>query len=94
MVGRSPARTLHRCSIQDTSASAISILVRTILDPAACACGRSKGAFGWAGAYGTTSWTDPRNDLVAVYYVQQRVLEAEAEFGQVLPTGSKTRSVR
>jgi len=60
------------------------ILVRTILDPAACACGRSKGAFGWAGAYGTTSWTDPHNETVAVYYVQQRVLEAEAEFGQVI----------
>jgi CubicO group peptidase (beta-lactamase class C family) len=60
------------------------ILVRTILDPVACGCGRSKGAFGWAGAYGTTSWTDPLNDMAAVYYVQQRVLEAEAEFGQVI----------
>jgi CubicO group peptidase (beta-lactamase class C family) len=60
------------------------VLVRTILDPAACRCGRSKGAFGWAGAYGTTSWTDPHNDMVAVYYVQQRVLEAEAEFGRVI----------
>lgn len=60
------------------------ILVRTILDQAACACGRSQGAFGWAGAYGTASWTDPLNDMVAVYYVQQRVLEAEAEFGQVI----------
>ena len=60
------------------------ILVRTILDPAACGCGRGQGAFGWAGAYGTTSWTDPHNDMVAVYYVQQRVLEAEAEFGQVI----------
>jgi CubicO group peptidase (beta-lactamase class C family) len=60
------------------------ILVRTILDPVACACGRSQGAFGWAGAYGTTSWTDPHNRLVAVYYVQQRVLEPEAEFGQVI----------
>jgi|KBSMisStaDraftv2_1062788.scaffolds.fasta_scaffold114486_1 CubicO group peptidase (beta-lactamase class C family) len=60
------------------------ILVRTILDPAACACGRSKGAFGWGGAYGTASWTDPDNDMVAVYYVQQRVLEAEAEFGRVI----------
>lgn len=60
------------------------ILVRTVLDPAVCACGRAKGAFGWGGAYGTTSWTDPLNELVAVYFVQQRVLEAEAEFGQVI----------
>jgi CubicO group peptidase (beta-lactamase class C family) len=75
------------------------ILVRTILDPAACNCGRSKGVFGWAGAYGTTSWTDPLNQLVAVYLVQQRVLAAETEFGQViadalsLPSSRSVRSV-
>lgn len=68
----------------NSKGSGFGILVRTILDPVACGCGRSKGAFGWAGAYGTTSWTDPLNDMVAVYYVQQRVLEAEAEFGQVI----------
>lgn len=60
------------------------ILVRTILDPALCNCGRDRGVFGWGGAYGTTSWTDPLNELVAVYLVQQRVLAAEAEFGQVI----------
>jgi CubicO group peptidase (beta-lactamase class C family) len=60
------------------------ILVRTILDPAACNCGRSKGVFGWGGAYGTTSWTDPLNELVAVYLVQPRVLAVETEFGQVI----------
>ena len=60
------------------------ILVRTILDGDLCACGRPKGAFNWGGAYGTTSWTDPLNQLVAVYFVQQRVLEAEAEFGRVI----------
>jgi CubicO group peptidase (beta-lactamase class C family) len=60
------------------------IQVRTILDPEACACGRARGAFGWGGAYGTTSWTDPANELVAVYFVQQRVLAAEEEFGEVI----------
>jgi CubicO group peptidase (beta-lactamase class C family) len=41
----------------------------------------------YSGSFGllcTASWTDPLNDMVAVYYVQQRVLEAEAEFGQVI----------
>ncbi|HAK52407.1 MAG TPA: hypothetical protein DCM54_10975 [Gammaproteobacteria bacterium] len=32
---------------------------------------RGKGAFGGGGAFGTVSWTDPENDLVAVIMVQQ-----------------------
>lgn len=68
----------------DSKGTGFGILVRTILDPVVCGCGRSKGAFGWAGAYGTTSWTDPLNELVAVYFVQQRVPAAEVEFGQLI----------
>jgi len=71
------------CSAPGAS-TGFGILVRTILDPATCGYGRSKGAFGWAGAYGTTSWTDPDNDMMAVYYMQQHLLEAETEFGQVI----------
>jgi len=37
------------------------------LDPNVVANFRGKGAFGWAGAAGTWSWTDPENELVAVY---------------------------
>jgi CubicO group peptidase (beta-lactamase class C family) len=32
---------------------------------------RGKGAFGWGGAFGTVSWTDPENELVAVMMLQQ-----------------------
>jgi CubicO group peptidase (beta-lactamase class C family) len=60
------------------------ILVRTVLDPATCGCGRKAGAFGWAGAYGTTSWTDPANELVAVFMVQQRVDPTEVEFERLI----------
>ena len=60
------------------------IQVRTVLDADVCACGRSTGSFGWGGAYGTTSWTDPLNELVAVYFVQQRNLTVEKEFGGVI----------
>ena len=41
--------------------------VAVTLDPNAAANNRGKGAFGWAGAAGTVSWTDPENELVAVY---------------------------
>ena len=60
------------------------ILVRTVLDPQTCGCGRKTGAFGWAGAYGTVSWTDPANALVAVFLVQQRVDATEVEFERII----------
>ena len=37
------------------------------LDPNLAANNRGKSAFGWGGAAGTVSWTDPENELVAVY---------------------------
>ena len=46
--------------------------VSVILDPVAAQSPRSEGAFGWLGAMGTTSWTDPKEDLVAVIMIQQR----------------------
>jgi CubicO group peptidase (beta-lactamase class C family) len=60
------------------------VLVRTVLDPATCGCARKRGAFGWAGAYGTVSWTDPANELVAVFLVQQRVDAVEVEFERII----------
>jgi CubicO group peptidase (beta-lactamase class C family) len=32
---------------------------------------RSNGAFGWAGAFGTMTWTDPEEELAAVLMIQQ-----------------------
>ena len=32
--------------------------------------GRSRGAFGWGGAYGTESWADPSLDVAAAMFVQ------------------------
>ena len=37
------------------------------LDSKAAGDNRGNGAFGWRGAAGTVSWTDPENELVAVY---------------------------
>ena len=46
--------------------------VSIVLDPVAEKSGRSKGSFGWGGAYGTVSWTDPAEEISAVMMVQQR----------------------
>lgn len=41
---------------------------------------RGKGAFGWGGAFGTTSWTDPKNELVAVLMLQQPHKDVGGDF--------------
>ena len=45
--------------------------VAVTLDPKAAGNHRGKGAFGWGGAGGTSSWADPENELVAVRMLQQ-----------------------
>jgi CubicO group peptidase (beta-lactamase class C family) len=45
--------------------------VAVTLDPDAAGNHRGKGAFGWGGAGGTSSWADPENELVAVRMLQQ-----------------------
>jgi CubicO group peptidase (beta-lactamase class C family) len=76
--------TGHGAYPQLVKGTGFGVLVRTVLDPSTCGCGRKAGAFGWAGAYGTVSWTDPANDLVAVFLVQQRVDAVEVEFERLI----------
>ena len=45
--------------------------VAVTLDPITAGSSRGKGAFGWGGAAGTVSWTDPKNELVGVLMLQQ-----------------------
>ena len=40
-------------------------------DPIAAGARRSAGAFGWAGAFGTRTWTDPEEELTGVLFLQQ-----------------------
>ncbi|MDG2072487.1 MAG: serine hydrolase [Pseudomonadales bacterium] len=44
--------------------------VAVTLDPITAANSRAIGAFGWGGAAGTVSWTDPENELVGVLMLQ------------------------
>jgi CubicO group peptidase (beta-lactamase class C family) len=76
--------TGHGAYPEPVKGTGFGILVRTVLDPSTCGCGRKAGAFGWAGAYGTVSWTDPANELVAVFLVQQRVDAVEVEFERII----------
>ena len=45
--------------------------VMIVLDENAGFGHRGVGAFGWGGAFGTVSWTDPAQEITAVLMVQQ-----------------------
>jgi len=55
-----------------------------VLEDASKGLGRSVGAFGWGGAYGTESWADPQLDVAAVLFIQQPVATVLPDFQQGL----------
>jgi CubicO group peptidase (beta-lactamase class C family) len=55
----------------DVKGTGFGLTVRVMKDPVAANSGRLPGAFGWYGAYGTTTWTDPADHMVAALMVQQ-----------------------
>jgi CubicO group peptidase (beta-lactamase class C family) len=58
--------------------------VAVTLDPDVVANHRGKGAFGWGGAGGTMSWTDPENELVAVIMLQQPRGSMQRDFAKAI----------
>ena len=54
--------------------------VSVVLDPIAADSRRSAGAFGWGGAFGTRSWTDPAEELTGVIMLQQPYGPAQYDF--------------
>ena len=54
--------------------------VSVVLDPVAAGSQRSAGAFGWGGAAGTSSWTDPAEELAGVIMLQQPYGPARRDF--------------
>ncbi len=54
--------------------------VAVVLDAAKAQTRRSNGAFGWGGAFGTISWTDPNEQMCAVLMLQQRDQQVQRDF--------------
>jgi len=54
--------------------------VSVTLDPITSGTRRSAGAFGWGGAFGTRSWTDPAEELTGVIMIQQPHLGTQYDF--------------
>ena len=58
--------------------------VAVVLDPVAADSRRSAGAFGWGGAAGTLSWTDPAEELAGVIMLQQPYGPARRDFEDII----------
>jgi CubicO group peptidase (beta-lactamase class C family) len=59
----------------DTVGVGFGYTVSITLDPDTAKSPRSAGAFGWAGAAGTMSWTEPKEALSVVIMVQQPTVD-------------------
>lgn len=66
-----------------TAGHGFGLSVRIVEDPAK-GSGRSVGAFGWGGAYGTESWADPALDVAAALFIQQPVTPVQHDFQRAL----------
>lgn len=71
---------LYRGFTQNANGQGFGYTVSVVLDPVAANSRRSAGAFGWGGAYGTRSWTDPAEELVGVLMLQQPHRGAQYDF--------------
>jgi len=72
MMGSNQVGDLYSTAGKGPKGMGFGYAVAVTLDPTAAANGRATGAFGWGGAAGTVSWTDPENELVGVLMLQSR----------------------
>ena len=54
------------------------------IDPELSNSPRGEGAFGWGGAAGTVSWSEPKRELTVVLMVQQPTKEVPDELAKVV----------
>lgn len=71
---------LYRGFTQNAQGQGFGYTVAVVLDPIAANSHRSAGAFGWGGAFGTRSWTDPAEELTGVLMLQQPHRGAQNDF--------------
>ena len=58
--------------------------VSITVDPELANSGRSAGAFGWGGAAGTVSWTDPKEELAVAIMVQQPTRDLPSRIAEAI----------
>ncbi len=82
MMSSNQVGNLYRSQDDDSGApaSGFGYTVSVALDPIATDTRRSAGAFGWGGAFGTRSWSDPVEELTAVLMLQQPHRQTQNDF--------------
>jgi CubicO group peptidase (beta-lactamase class C family) len=55
-------------------------LMAVIQDSVAAELRVSIGSFGWDGAYGTQTWIDPKERMVAIVMLQEQVAQVQRDF--------------
>lgn len=56
------------------------LTVSVMLDSVKAGRARSNGSFGWGGAFGTMSWTDPKEEIAAVIMLHQPIRQVQRDF--------------
>ena len=80
LMGANQVGDLYKSPLGDQRGQGFGITVRVVTDWAISDTGRSNGAFGWAGAFGTMSWNDRAEEIAAVIMLQQFNLEVQDDF--------------
>ena len=70
------------------------LTVYVTLDEAKAPRWRTAGSFGWAGAFGTITWSDPKEELTAVLMIQQSHDEVQRDFGTAVMQAIVESNVR
>ncbi|MCO4762535.1 MAG: beta-lactamase family protein [Myxococcales bacterium] len=71
MMSQNQVGTLFSDSPKGPAGEGFGYTVAVTVDPSLSDNGRGKGVFGWGGAAGTMTWTDPAQELAVVIMVQQ-----------------------
>ncbi|XOV89941.1 MAG: serine hydrolase domain-containing protein [Pseudomonadota bacterium] len=80
MMGSNQVGDLFSGLRNEESGMGFGYTVSVVLDPIVADSRRSKGAFGWGGAWGTRSWTDPAEELTGVLMLQQSHPRTQYDF--------------
>ncbi len=84
MMGSNHLGQLYRGFSRNQEGMGYGYTVAVVIDAIAANSRRSTGAFGWGGAFGTQSWTDPKEELTAVIMLQQPHSGTQYDFGNAI----------
>lgn len=80
MMSSNQVKDLYKGISRNVEGQGFGYTVAVTQDPIVGNQRRTEGAFGWGGAFGTRSWSDPAEELTAVLMIQQPFGQAQSDF--------------